>query len=152
MTASRHTRREMTPPGLSTSRSESGTLQAVSPGRSRHGVRDAPGMMSPMSVVKINAIAVPPGAGPELEARFAARARSVEQMPGFEDFQLLRPVEGEERYFVYTRWDSEESFQAWVNSAAFTHAHAKPESADGKPVSSGAHLLAFEVVQHVVKA
>ena len=69
-----------------------------------------------MSVVKINAIAVPPGAGPELEERFAARARSVEQMPGFEDFQLLRPVEGEERYFVYTRWDSEESFQAWVNS------------------------------------
>ena len=29
--------------------------------------------MAPMSVVKINAIAVPPGAGPELEARFAAR-------------------------------------------------------------------------------
>jgi heme-degrading monooxygenase HmoA len=104
-----------------------------------------------MSVVKINAIAVPPGAGPELEARFAARARSVEQMPGFEDFQLLRPVEGEERYFVYTRWDSEESFQAWVNSQAFTHGHAKAESSDGKPVSTGAHLLAFEVVQHVTK-
>ena len=60
-----------------------------------------------MSVVKINAIAVPEGAGAELEARFAARARSVEQMPGFEEFQLLRPVEGESRYFVYTRWDSE---------------------------------------------
>jgi heme-degrading monooxygenase HmoA len=105
-----------------------------------------------MSVVKINAIAVPPGAGPELEARFAARVHSVEQMPGFEDFQLLRPVEGEERYFVYTRWDSEESFQNWVNSPAFTHGHAKAESADGRPVSTGAHLLAFEVVQHVTKA
>jgi len=104
-----------------------------------------------MSVVKINAIAVPPGAGPELEKRFAARARSVEQMPGFEDFQLLRPVEGEERYFVYTRWDSEESFQAWVNSQDFHHSHAKAESPDGKPVSTGAHLLAFEVVQHVTK-
>ena len=105
-----------------------------------------------MSVVKINAIAVPPGAGPELEARFAARARSVEQMPGFEDFQLLRPVEGEERYFVYTRWDSEESFQAWVSSQDFHHSHAKAESPDGKPVSAGAHLLAFEVVQHVTKS
>ena len=105
-----------------------------------------------MSVVKINAIAVPPGAGPELEQRFAARARSVEQMPGFEDFQLLRPVEGEERYFVYTRWDSEESFQAWVSSQAFQHGHARAESADGKPVSTGAHLLAFEVVQHVTKS
>ena len=86
---------------------------------SPQSVLPAPGMMVAMSVVKINAIAVPPGAGPELEKRFAARARSVEQMPGFEDFQLLRPVEGEERYFVYTRWDSEESFQAWVNSQAF---------------------------------
>ncbi len=105
-----------------------------------------------MSVVKINAIAVPPGGGPELESRFAARARSVEQMPGFEDFQLLRPVEGEDRYFVYTRWDSEESFQAWVSSQAFQHGHAKAESADGKPVATGSHLLAFEVVQHVVKS
>ena len=58
---------------------------------------------------------------------------------------------GEERYFVYTRWDSEESFQNWVNSQAFTHGHAKAESSDGKPVSTGAHLLAFEVVQHVTK-
>src|SRR4030095_16105317 len=100
--------------------------------------------MATMSVVKINAIAVPEGAGAELEARFAARARSVEQMPGFEDFQLLRPVSGEERYFVYTRWDSEESVQNWVHRRAFTHGHAKAESPDGKPVSTGAHLLAFE--------
>ncbi len=104
-----------------------------------------------MSVVKINAISVPEGAGPELEQRFAARAHSVETMPGFEDFQLLRPVAGDDRYFVYTRWDSEESFQSWVQSQAFAHGHAKAESSDGKPVSSGAALLAFEVVQHVTK-
>lgn len=104
-----------------------------------------------MSVVKINAIAVPPGAGPELEKRFAARAGAVENQPGFEEFVLLRPTEGEDRYFVYTRWESEEAFQAWVTSQAFGQGHAKPESADGKPVATGADLLAFEVVQHVVK-
>ncbi|HEX6311130.1 MAG TPA: antibiotic biosynthesis monooxygenase, partial [Acidimicrobiia bacterium] len=58
-----------------------------------------------MSVVKINAIEVPEGMGPELEERFAKRAREVENMPGFEGFELLRPVEGESRYFVYTRWE-----------------------------------------------
>ena len=42
-----------------------------------------------MSVVKINAIEVPPGAGPELEQRFAARAGMVDQQPGFEEFMLL---------------------------------------------------------------
>ena len=45
-----------------------------------------------MSVVKINAIAVPEGMGPMLEQRFAERARIVETMPGFEGFELLRPV------------------------------------------------------------
>ena len=104
-----------------------------------------------MSVVKINAIEVPEGMGAELEQRFAARARSVEQSEGFEEFQLLRPVEGETRYFVYTRWESEEAFQNWVNSQAFQHGHARAESSDGKPVSSGRHLLGFEVIQHVTK-
>ena len=45
-----------------------------------------------MSVVKINAISVPEGSGPELEKRFAARKHAVDQAPGFEGFQLLRPV------------------------------------------------------------
>jgi len=114
-----------------------------------------------MSVVKINAISVPEGGGPELEKRFASRAGAVENQPGFEEFQLLRPVEGEDRYFVYTRWDSEESFQAWVNSQAFAHGHtgagggAHGGASGGgdapKPVSTGASLLAFEVVQLVSK-
>jgi len=104
-----------------------------------------------MSVVKINAIDAPPNAGPELERRFAARAESLSSLPGFEEFQLLRPVEGETRYFVYTRWDSEESFQNWTKSQAFAAGHARAESADAKPVSSGAALLQFEVAQHVAK-
>ena len=81
-----------------------------------------------MSVVKINAIAVGEGKGEELEKRFAQRAGEVDNQPGFEGFELLRPVEGEDRYFIYTRWDSEESFQAWVNSQSFQHGHRQPPS------------------------
>ncbi|MCO5319313.1 MAG: antibiotic biosynthesis monooxygenase [Microthrixaceae bacterium] len=111
-----------------------------------------------MSVVKINAIEVPEGAGPELEARFAARAGAVEDQPGFQYFQLLRPVEGENRYFVMTWWADEESFQAWMNSQDFArgHANAGGSGAEGghgghggaqKPVASGSSLLSFEVVE-----
>lgn len=57
-----------------------------------------------MSIVKINAISVPEGAGEELEKRFAARQNAVDSAPGFEGFQLLRPVSGEDRYFVVTQW------------------------------------------------
>ncbi|GAB3141436.1 mycobilin-forming heme oxygenase MhuD [Micromonospora sonneratiae] len=105
-----------------------------------------------MAVVKINAIEVPPGAGEELERRFAARQGAVENSPGFLGFELLRPVAGESRYYVYTRWESEEAYQAWAQGPARqAHAHGGEagEGARPKPVASRASLLEFEVVQHV---
>lgn len=105
-----------------------------------------------MSVVKINAIHVPAGAGAELEKRFAARAGAVEGSPGFLGFQLLRPTAGEERYFVVTHWESEQAFAAWRDGDARA-AHAdKPGEAPKKPVASGADLLEFEVVLDVKPA
>lgn len=98
-----------------------------------------------MPVVKINAISVPAGAGPELEKRFAQRAHAVDNSPGFLGFQLLRPVKGEDRYFVVTHWESDEAFQAWANGPA-KEAHAGERA---NPVSTGASLLEFEVVLDV---
>ena len=108
-----------------------------------------------MSIVKINAISVPAGAGPELESRFAARAGAVENQPGFEGFQLLRPVSGGDRYFVMTWWESEEAFAAWMSSQDFAkgHAHAGGGAGGGgdrpAPVASGSEVLGFEVVERV---
>lgn len=103
-----------------------------------------------MAVVKINAIEVPEGAGEELERRFAARLGTVENSPGFLAFELLRPVAGESRYFVYTKWESEEAYQAWASGPARA-AHAQgPTDGDGaprRPVATGANLLEFEVIQ-----
>ena len=98
-----------------------------------------------MAIVKINAINVPPQAGPELERRFAARAGTVDGSPGFLGFQLLRPTAGEERYFVVTQWEDEASYAAWRDGSARA-AHAGEH---GKPVASGANLLEFDVVLDV---
>jgi heme oxygenase (mycobilin-producing) len=98
-----------------------------------------------MPVVKINAIEVPPDAGPELEKRFAHRAHTVDDQPGFLGFQLLRPVKGETRYFVVTQWESEEAFQEWATGPA-AHAHSGEHA---NPVATGASLLEFEVVLDV---
>ena len=98
-----------------------------------------------MAVEKINAIEVPEGAGPELERRFAARQGAVENAPGFLGFELLRPTGGDNRYFVYTRWESEDAFQAW-SAGSGREAHAGDR---GRPVASGASLMEFEVVQSV---
>ncbi|MFC4105942.1 antibiotic biosynthesis monooxygenase family protein [Micromonospora zhanjiangensis] len=103
-----------------------------------------------MAVVKINAIEVPAGAGTELERRFAARMGAVDGTPGFLGFELLRPVAGETRYFVYTKWETEEAYRAWAAGPARA-AHGQGGEAHGggerpKPVSTGATLLEFEVV------
>lgn len=96
-----------------------------------------------MAVVKINAIEVPEGSGPELEQRFANRLHAVEGQPGFLSFELLRPVAGETRYFVLTHWEDEASFQAWASGSA-REAHSGERA---RPVSTGASLLEFEVVE-----
>ncbi len=98
-----------------------------------------------MAVVKINAIEVPEGSGSELEARFAKRLGAVENSPGFLGFELLRPTGGENRYFVYTKWETEADFQEWMkNSMGSAHSGER-----AKPVGTGSALLEFEVVSSV---
>jgi heme-degrading monooxygenase HmoA len=99
-----------------------------------------------MSVVRINAITVPPERADELVGRFAARAGEVAKMPGFEAFELLRPTDERNVFLVYTRWADQESFDAWLSSRAFQHGHAQ-HTGQG-PVSSQAELWSFDVVQH----
>jgi len=83
-----------------------------------------------MSVVRINAITVPAAMAEVLEQRFAERAGEVATSPGFEAFELLRPTDGRDVYYVYTRWATQEG-----------------HNTDG-PVSNASELLAFDVVQH----
>ena len=91
-----------------------------------------------MTVVKINRLTVPEGQHSELEKRFAARRRSVDRAPGFEGFELLRPVCGQEHYFVVTRWADDESFRAWA-------AQRTPRD-PSQSVSRAEGVLEFEVV------
>ena len=100
-----------------------------------------------MPFVNITALTFPPGAEAEIERRFAARRRAVDEQPGFLGFELLRPVEGEERYFVVTQWADEESFAAWRDGDARA-AHAGEGK---KPVATGAELMGFDVVIDVPK-
>lgn len=118
------------------------------------------------SVVKINVLTVSPEMRDELERRFSGRAGLVESADGFEGFELLRPVDGTDRYLVYTRWRSEQDFQRWTESQAFREGHAQAAKdaeagggehgnghggghghGHGSPAATGAELWSFEVVQ-----
>jgi heme-degrading monooxygenase HmoA len=100
-----------------------------------------------MSYVAINVLTVPEGAGATLEERFAARQGAVDSAPGFEHFELLRPVEGTSDYLVYTRWTSEADFVAWRDGQRFADGHASQRPEGAKPAASGSTIWAFEVVQ-----
>lgn len=102
--------------------------------------------------MKINALEIPPQAGDEIVKRFTARMDSLAGVAGFEGFELLRPTgETETRWFVYTRWADQASYEGWRDGDGARASHAQPAAADGeeappqKPVSMGATLLEFEV-------
>lgn len=87
-----------------------------------------------MTVVKINAIEVPAGSGDALAERFSPRARAMDDVPGFEGFELLRPEDKRSTWLVVTRWADEGSFEAWKSSQSFKDGHSKPGRA---PVGTG---------------
>jgi heme-degrading monooxygenase HmoA len=100
-----------------------------------------------VTVIKINAITVPADSGDELAKRFAARAGAVDDQPGFEGFELLRPTDDRTTWLVVTRWKDEDSFNAWISSPAFMHGHAHA-GGDGEtraPVAVSSELWSYEV-------
>lgn len=92
-----------------------------------------------MTVVKVNRLAVKGDDPAELERRFAARKHSVDAEPGFEGFELLRPVAGEDHYFVITRWADDASFEAWRSKRQPRDPNTTVSRAEG--------MLEFELVE-----
>jgi len=79
-------------------------------------------------------------AGDQLRFNPCMTERSLIERPKF------RRTDDKDVYLVYTRWRSQEDFDNWVASPAFTHGH-RAHNTDG-PVSSHSELWSFDVVQH----
>ena len=110
------------------------------------------GSIGVVTVIKINAITVPPDSGDELARRFAARAGAVDTQDGFEGFELLKPTDERTTWLVVTRWRDEVAFQAWVNSPAFSHGHRSAAERSGgtggeapPPVGVHSELWSFDI-------
>ena len=72
-----------------------------------------------------NRIYVSPEYHEEFEERFRNRARLVDGMPGFVSNQVLRPVNDDDPYIVFTLWESRKDFENWVESEEFRKGHAQ---------------------------
>ena len=101
-----------------------------------------------MSVVKINVVTMPEDKRARFEERFKGRAGAVETTPGFEWFELLRPVAGTDSYLVYTRWASQEAYESWQSSQDFDRAHdGGGDTLAPAAERSQQHVWSFEVVE-----
>ncbi|WP_182353810.1 antibiotic biosynthesis monooxygenase family protein [Flaviflexus huanghaiensis] len=94
-----------------------------------------------MTVVKINAIDVPADSGDALAERFAPRADAMNDVPGFEGFELLRPEDDRTTWLVMTRWADEASFEKWRDSENFRTGHSRPEGQ--RPVGTSSEVWSY---------
>ncbi|MCZ7627512.1 MAG: antibiotic biosynthesis monooxygenase [Candidatus Methylomirabilota bacterium] len=76
-------------------------------------------------IVTANRVPITKGYEREFEKRFEQRLGAVDRAPGFIRNEILRPIEGD-CYVVMTYWESQEAFEAWVQSESFKQAHANP--------------------------
>ncbi len=100
-----------------------------------------------MSVVKINVVTMPEDKRARFEERFKGRAGAVETTPGFEWFELLRPVQGTDSYLVYTRWSSEEAYREWQSGQEFARSHDGGGDDLAPAASDSHHLWSYEVIE-----
>lgn len=98
-------------------------------------------------ITVMNRIAVHPEYAEQFEARFADRARKVDEMPGFVSNLVLRPVAPGDPYIVLTVWESREQFDAWTRSDAFVQGHARSGQLPREAFSGPNKLELHEVIQ-----
>jgi heme-degrading monooxygenase HmoA len=91
-----------------------------------------------MSYIAINVLTVGEGMGPVLEERFANRAGTIEDSPGFEGFQLMRPESGTDKYFVLSKWATKEDFETWRDGPGRI-AHAQERERAEAAAAGGEH-------------
>lgn len=97
-------------------------------------------------ITTANRIYVNPEYAEQFEENFRNRAKLVDTMPGFIRNQLLRPVNPEEPYVVFTTWESRAHFEAWVRSDEFRQGHARSGSLPREAFTKANQLELHEIV------
>jgi heme-degrading monooxygenase HmoA len=87
--------------------------------------------------IAMNRFKVKKGAEADFEQVWLTRETHLEDVPGFQEFQLLKGPERDDYvlYASHSLWRSEKDFEAWTRSEAFRKAHAR--AGEGKPLYLG---------------
>lgn len=87
--------------------------------------------------VVMNELHIPKQAKAHMIERFGRSAENMKKVPGCLEYLFLNNENEDGKLVVYTKWDTKESYEAWVHSDAFKNAHQeKRESKEKSPGSS----------------
>jgi len=104
-----------------------------------------------MSFIAMNRFKVRTEAEADFEDMWRARESRLKEVPGFQEFRLLKGPEGDgyRLYSSHVIWDSRADFEAWTKSEQFRDAHrnagqaATRDALLGRPEFEG-----FETILH----
>ncbi len=97
--------------------------------------------------IAMNRFQIALGSEEVFEELWRKRDSRLEDVPGFQEFHLLRGPTNEEctLFASHSLWTSREDFEAWTNSEAFRQAHASSRAPKGTYLSHPVYE-GFEVV------
>lgn len=98
----------------------------------------------------MNELHVPKHAKEGLIKRFGNSAENMKKVPGCLEFLFLDNEEEDGKTVVFTKWESKEHYEAWLNSEAFKKAHDDRSGAekDGARPSSTNDVFTYRVIYH----
>jgi len=97
--------------------------------------------------IAMNRFKVVKGSEKDFEDMWLNRETYLNELPGFEEFHLLKGPEREDYvlYSSHTVWASKENFEAWTKSEQFRKSHSNAGSRKplylGHPEFEGFHVL-----------
>ncbi|WP_245736817.1 antibiotic biosynthesis monooxygenase family protein [Salibacterium qingdaonense] len=98
--------------------------------------------------VVMNELHVPDDAKETMQERFAKSVEHMKNTPGCIDFMFLEQNEENGSQVVFTKWESKQHYEDWVNSDAFKKAHQHSNGSEKKSAATGSTLKAFDVIHH----
>lgn len=77
-----------------------------------------------MSIIVTNEITIPAERAEMVTQKFAANAKGLEDIDGYQGFQLCQPTEpADDRWLVITHWRDRDAYVAWRDSKKYAESH-----------------------------
>ncbi|WP_109468790.1 antibiotic biosynthesis monooxygenase family protein [Albibacillus kandeliae] len=104
-----------------------------------------------MSYIAMNRFKILPGKEDLFESIWRSRESHLKEVPGFQEFRLLKGPEGEgyRLYSSHVIWESAEAFENWTKSEHFRAAHKDAGNSGTREALAGPpQFEGFETVIH----